>query len=95
MPEQLLMTASGVNVQTRTGMEGSGANLFLRGFNSIFANNQPLLVIDGMVIENAQFGSSLIEGYISTPMGSISIKDIDNISVLKDATAIYGVNGAN
>ena len=62
MPEQLLMTASGLNVLTRSGMEGSGANLFLRGFNSIFANNQPLLVIDGMVIENAQFGSSLIEG---------------------------------
>ena len=95
MPEQLAITASGMNVISRSGMEGSGANMFIRGFNSIYANNQPLLVIDGMVIENAQFGSSLVEGYISTPMGAINIKDIDQISVLKDATAIYGVKGAN
>ncbi|MCK9299924.1 MAG: carboxypeptidase-like regulatory domain-containing protein, partial [Bacteroidales bacterium] len=62
MPEQLLQAkVSGLNTMFRSGMEGSGANLFVRGFNSLYASNQPLLVIDGMVLENAQFGSSLIE----------------------------------
>ena len=95
MPEDLLFGASGLNVITRSGMEGSGANLFLRGFNSIYAGNQPLIIIDGMVIENQQFGSSLIDGYLSTPMGAINVRDIDQISVLKDATSIYGVKGSN
>ena len=95
MPENLLGTVAGLNVVERSGMEGSGANMFLRGFNSLYAGNQPLLVVDGMVMENAQFGESLLEGYISTPMGAINVKDIDRITVLKDASAIYGVKGAN
>ncbi|MBR3896090.1 MAG: SusC/RagA family TonB-linked outer membrane protein [Bacteroidaceae bacterium] len=95
MPENLLGTVAGLNVVERSGMEGSGANMFLRGFNSLYAGNQPLLVVDGMVMENAQFGESLMDGYISTPMGAINVKDIDRITVLKDASAIYGVKGAN
>lgn len=96
MPEQLLQgEVSGLNTLFRSGMDGAGANMFLRGFNSIYASNQPLLVIDGMILENQQFGTSLIEGYVSTPMGAIDVKDIDQITVLKDATAIYGVKGAN
>ncbi|MDD2560067.1 MAG: SusC/RagA family TonB-linked outer membrane protein [Bacteroidales bacterium] len=96
MPEQLLQAkVSGLNTMFRSGMEGSGANLFVRGFNSLYASNQPLLVIDGMVIENAQFGSSLIEGYISTPLGAIDIQDIDRITLIKDASSVYGVKGAN
>lgn len=95
MPESLLGEVAGLNTVFRSGMEGSGANLFLNGFGSIYANTQPLLVIDGMILENQQFGSSLVEGYFSTPLGAIDIKDIESITVLKDATAIYGVKGAN
>ena len=96
MPEQLLQAkVSGLNTMFRSGMEGSGANLFVRGFNSLYASNQPLLVIDGMVLENAQFGSSLIEGSISTPLGAIDIQDIDRITLIKDASSVYGVKGAN
>jgi TonB-dependent SusC/RagA subfamily outer membrane receptor len=96
MPEQLLQAkVSGLNAMFRSGMEGSGANLFVRGFNSLYASNQPLLVIDGMVLENAQFGNSLIEGYISTPLGAIDVQDIDRITLIKDASSVYGVKGAN
>jgi TonB-linked SusC/RagA family outer membrane protein len=95
-PEQLLQgKVAGLNVLQRDGADASGANMYLRGFNSIYASNQPLLVIDGMIIENAQFGTSLIEGQVSTPLGSIDVKDIDQMTVLKDATAIYGAKGAN
>lgn len=96
MPEQLLQSkVSGLNTMFRSGMEGSGANLFVRGFNSLYASNQPLLVIDGMVLENEQFGSSLIEGYVSTPLGAIDIQDIDRITLIKDASSVYGVKGSN
>jgi TonB-linked SusC/RagA family outer membrane protein len=95
-PEMLLQgTVAGLDAQFRTGAEAAGANLILRGYNSLYGSNQPLLVIDGMVIENRQFGLSLIEGQISTPLGSIDVKDIDQITVVKDATSIYGAKGAN
>jgi TonB-linked SusC/RagA family outer membrane protein len=95
-PEMLLQgSVAGLDAQFRTGAEAAGANLILRGYNSLYASNQPLLVIDGMIIENRQFGLSLIEGQISTPLGSIDVKDIDQITVLKDATSIYGAKGAN
>lgn len=88
-------TVAGLNVISRSGMENAGMNMFMRGFNSIYANNQPLLIIDGMVIENISAGTSLINGYLSTPFCDIDVKDIDRITVLKDATTLYGVKGAN
>ena len=95
-PEALLQGQSaGMNVLFRSGTDWSGANLLLRGFNSLYANNSPLLVIDGLIVENQEFGVSLIEGQISTPLGCIDVKDIDQIVVLKDASSIYGVKGAN
>ena len=95
-PEAAMQGAvAGLQTNFRSGADGSGANLLLRGFNSIYANNNPLLIIDGMVLENAQFGVSLIEGQISTPLGCIDVRDIEQISVLKDASSIYGVKGGN
>lgn len=95
-PEALLQgTVAGLNTISRSGMENAGTNMFMRGFNSIYTNNQPLLVIDGMVIENLSAGVSLIDGYLSTPLNSIDVKDIERITVLKDAATLYGVKGAN
>jgi len=95
-PEQFLQgTVAGLETHMRSGQDGTGANLYLHGVNSIYAGNQPLLVVDGMVIENQAFGTSLIEGYISTPMGAIDVHDIQRLTVLKDATALYGTKGAN
>ncbi|MCR5361896.1 MAG: SusC/RagA family TonB-linked outer membrane protein [Bacteroidales bacterium] len=86
---------SGLQTQFRSGTDWSGANIYLRGINSIYANNMPLIVLDGLIIENSEFGVSQIEGQISTPFGCIDIKDIDQIVVLKDATSIYGAKGSN
>lgn len=86
---------AGLQTSFRDGNDWSGANLFLRGFNSLYGNNAPLIILDGLVIENQQFGTSMIEGQISTPFGCIDIKDIEQIVVLKDATAVYGAKGAN
>ncbi len=95
-PEALMQgQVAGLNTLFRSGTDWSGANLVLRGHNSIYTNNSPLLVIDGLLIENQEFGVSLIEGQISTPLGCIDVKDIDQIVVLKDASSIYGVKGAN
>ncbi len=95
-PEAVLQgQAAGLNTLFRSGTDWSGANLVLRGYNSIYTNNNPLLVIDGLIIENQEFGVSMVEGQISTPLGCIDVKDIDQIVVMKDASSIYGVKGAN
>lgn len=95
-PDVLLQgTIAGLNTIQRSGSENSGANMFLRGFNSIYTSNQPLLIIDGMALENLSGGVSLIDGYLSTPLNFIDAKDIDRITIIKDAAAIYGTKGAN
>jgi len=86
---------AGLQTQFRSGTDWSGANILLRGTNSIYANNNPIIVLDGLIIENKEFGVSMVEGQISTPFGCIDIKDIDQIVVLKDAASIYGAKGAN
>jgi TonB-linked SusC/RagA family outer membrane protein len=85
---------SGLNVLNRTGMPGSGANLYVNGYNSLHASNQPLIVVDGVIYENPSF-YSLIEGNHVTPLSDFDIKDIDKVTVLKDGTSIYGSKGAN
>ncbi len=87
--------ASGVNALTRSGLPGSGSNIYIHGFNSMNAGAKPLFVLDGMPIENSNYSSSLIGNYFDNPLSTIDIKDIESISVLKDGTSIYGVKGAN
>jgi TonB-linked SusC/RagA family outer membrane protein len=85
----------GVNTITRSGMPGAGANMYMRGFSSLNANNQPLILIDGVPYENIAVAPSLIGGNNITPISGMDVKDIDHITVLKDATSIYGSKGAN
>lgn len=87
---------SGLNSVRRSGTTGIGANLFLRGFNSLYATNRPLIVVDGVIYDDNQYGKSLINGHLNNPLQDIDLKDIDNITVLKDASAsVYGAKGAN
>jgi TonB-linked SusC/RagA family outer membrane protein len=87
--------AAGLNVVRRSGAQGVGANLFLRGFNSLYATNKPLIVIDNIPFDANEYGASIIANNYTNPLALIDIKDIDNISVLKDASSIYGTKGAN
>jgi len=87
---------AGLNVVRRSGTPNIGANLFLRGFNSLYGTNAPLLVVDGMIYETNHFGNSIIAGHITNPYGELDLHDVDNITILKDASAgIYGTKGAN
>lgn len=86
---------AGLNVVRRSGSPGAGANLFLRGYNSLYATNKPLIVIDNMLFDANDYGQSIIANNYTNPLALIDIKDIDNISVLRDASSIYGTKGAN
>lgn len=85
----------GLNVVRRSGTPGIGANLFLNGFTSLYATNQPLIVVDGMLYDNASYGSSLLSGHVGNPLSNIDIKDVDSYTLIKDGSSIYGTRGAN
>lgn len=81
---------AGVSVNT-SGAPGSGSQIRIRGGSSINASNDPLIIIDGLPIDNKGVTGS--RGVLA----SINPNDIDSFSVLKDAsaTAIYGSRAAN
>jgi len=87
---------AGLKSVRHSGTPGLGANINIRGFNSLNASNQPLYVVDGVVYDNTEFGRSLTGAHYYNPLQNIDLKDIDNITVIKDAgTAIYGTRGSN
>lgn len=82
---------TGVNVSSNSGRPGGRANIRVRGATSISVSNNPLYVIDGVILNSADLQNG------STPIDYINPNDIASIEVLKDAssTAIYGARGAN
>ncbi len=81
----------GVQVNTNSGRPGGRTNIRIRGFSSINTSNNPLYVIDGVMMPQSNLAQS------SSPIDYINPSDIVSIEVLKDAssTAIYGARGAN
>ncbi|WP_448700224.1 SusC/RagA family TonB-linked outer membrane protein [Mucilaginibacter sp. AW1-3] len=85
----------GLNAIRRSGTPLAGADLFLRGYSSLYATNKPLIVVDGMIYDNGHYGSSLVDGHFNNPLAHIDMNDIDNMTVVKDGTSMYGTKGAN
>ena len=79
---------------TRSGGPGYGAAMFVRGLSSLNANAQPLIVIDGVVQDMQQTRSSLHYGDYTNLLLNINPEDIGKVTVLKNATALYGAKGA-
>ena len=91
---------AGVQIMSSSGQLGGGAKINIRGNTSLFGNNQPLFVVDGIPISNDDFstGGGTRAGYNQGNLaGDISPDDIASMNVLKgaSATAIYGSRGAN
>ena len=98
--------ATGVTAVTTSGAPGSSSAIRVRGIGSINANQEPLYVIDGVIVQTggqsgADFGlgDRLGNGKVSTisPLSTLNPNDIVSMEILKDAsaTAIYGAQGAN
>jgi TonB-linked SusC/RagA family outer membrane protein len=86
---------AGLNATRRSGTPNIGAVLFLRGINSLYASNRPLIVVDGILFNNEDHGGSIISNHYTDPLSTIDVRDIDNISIIKDGTSLYGVKGSN
>jgi TonB-linked SusC/RagA family outer membrane protein len=88
--------AAGVQIQANSGTPGANTSIRIRGINSLNATNQPIFVIDGVVIDAAGVDTSDPLSS-NNPLATINPSDIVSMDVLKDAsaTAIYGARASN
>lgn len=89
--EMLQGKVAGVLVTSDSGTPGGGSTIRIRGGSSLSASNDPLIVIDGLAMDN-----NGIQG-VANPLSMINPNDIESFTVLKDAsaTAIYGSRASN
>jgi len=86
---------SGLYVTRRSGTPNVGADILLRGYNSLYTTNQPLIVVDGMIYDDTDYGRGMIENYFTSPLSNIDTKDIQEVTFIKDGSSIYGTKGGN
>lgn len=96
---------AGVNIVNNSAAPDAGVDIRIRGINSFNSDNQPLYVVDGIIINGGSQSSSLLSrgtdsneaDQASNGLMGINPQDIASIEILKDAsaTAIYGSQGAN
>ena len=84
-----------VHAVSRSGGPGYGSAMFIRGLNSLNANAQPLIVIDGVIHDMQESRSTLHYGDYTNLFLNINPEDIEKVQVLKNATALYGAKGGN
>jgi iron complex outermembrane receptor protein len=91
-PQELLVgKASGVQITSGGGAPGEGATIRIRGGSSMSASNDPLIVVDGIPLDNEGVSG------MRNPLNTINPNDIESFTILKDAsaTAIYGSRASN
>ncbi len=79
----------------RSGQLGIGASMLVAGINSLNINTQPLVVVDGVIMDMQYDREYMHDGYYNNILSNIMVEDIENIQVLKSGLAIYGAKGAN
>ncbi len=87
--------SAGLSSTMRSGTPGAGAYLNIRGYSSLLASTQPLIIVDGMIYDCSDYGTSLISKHYTNALADIDMRDIENISVIKDGSTTYGTKGAN
>jgi TonB-linked SusC/RagA family outer membrane protein len=86
--------AAGVFVESGNGKLGQGIKVRVRGAASVSASNEPLYVVDGIIVTSDNLSSTDAP---TNPLANINTNDIESIEILKDASAaaIYGSRAAN
>jgi TonB-linked SusC/RagA family outer membrane protein len=84
-----------VRTITRNGTQGIGNVMFIQGLNSLNVNAQPLIVLDGVIIDQ-QYGRVMLhDGFYNDILSNINPADVEKVEVMRNGTALYGAKGAN
>ena len=77
------------------GTPGVGSVMFIQGLNSLNVNAQPLVIIDGVIVDQ-QYGRALLhDGLFNDIVSNLNPSDIEKVTVMRNGTALYGSKGAN
>ena len=79
----------------RSAALDGGAAMFIRGLNSITTDAQPLIIIDGVEQDMQRDRYALHTGQTKNMLANIAPDDVAKVTILKNATALYGARGAN
>ena len=96
--DALSSRAPGVVVQTSAGESGAGSRIRIRGSNSISLSNEPLLIVDGVRLDNTAESSPIdVGGQFPSRLNDINPEEIESLEVVKGpaAAALYGTAAAN
>lgn len=84
-----------VRTVSRGGTPGIGSYMTIGGLNSLNSNAQPLVVVDGVIIDQQYERSMIHQGFYNDILSSFNINDIEKVEVMSNGTSIYGAKGAN
>ena len=96
--ELITARTPGVTIAQSTGTTGYGARVRIRGANSMSLSNEPLLIIDGVRIDNSPNSNSIdVGGQVPSRLNDINPEDIESFEIIKgpSAAALYGTAAAN
>lgn len=87
----------GANVRTisRGGTPGVGNFMMMNGINSLHSNGQPLVVIDGIIVDQQYDRTMIHDGFYNDILTSFNVNEIKSVKVMANGTSIYGAKGAN
>lgn len=85
----------GVSVNKVSGMPGEGSVMNIRGYSSLFASGQPLVLLDGMPYDADFHERTIIPGTFTNPLKALDVYDIKRIEVDKNGGSIYGLRGGS
>jgi TonB-linked SusC/RagA family outer membrane protein len=98
LAQALQAQAAGLTIASATGTPGSASKIRIRGANSVSLSNDPLLIVDGVRVDNSSNSLLLgIGGATTSRIDDINPEDIESIEVLKGpaASALYGTAASN
>jgi TonB-linked SusC/RagA family outer membrane protein len=96
--DELTARVPGVTVQPFSGTTGASARIRIRGSNSISLSNDPLIIVDGIRVDNNSGSGTIgVGGQVPSRWNDINNEDVENIEVIKGpaAAALYGTAAAN
>ena len=79
----------------RSGQLGIGALMQIDGINSLNINTQPLVVLDGIILDMGYDHVAMHDGFYNNLLANIPVEDIESVEVLKNGYGIYGSKGSN
>lgn len=83
----------GLDIKSLSGMPGEGSTVNVRGVSSLFASQNPQVILDGVPVNSTPFENMAVGGNFHNPLSTIDINDIESMELYRDGSSLYGIDG--